>query len=317
MLYTNENMLYIAHKTIRENLPSFQAALEKGQTLPISSLSNTYAVDLVYEGVKFSVEVSHSGPNTYFLTMIGTHRELEAYQLPDDGLVIQVNGSSYMTYMTEKVDCYRAVIDTQTCVFEKEEYPSVLGSPSSGKLLKYLVEDGNHVLVGQPYAEIEVMKMIMALTDEETGMIYVCKRPGAVPEAGAKLARLELDDATRVNKALPYKLGFPENQDDVRQKSDKLNHQLLSAEHELENILDDFAIPEPYFSQDIENSLGVFMESFRNPELPLMELRDIISKISSRIPIQVEHSIRHLTEMYAKSMTSILARCPSNCISYW
>lgn len=45
----------------------------------------------------------------------------------------------------------------KTCVFEKERDPTVLCSPSAGKLLQYIVEDGEHVMAGCPYAEIEVI----------------------------------------------------------------------------------------------------------------------------------------------------------------
>lgn len=41
-------------------------------------------------------------------------------------------------------------------MFEKENDPSVMRSPSAGKLIQYIVEDGGHVFAGQCYAEIEV-----------------------------------------------------------------------------------------------------------------------------------------------------------------
>lgn len=41
-------------------------------------------------------------------------------------------------------------------MFEKENDPSLLRSPSAGKLIQYTVEDGGHVFTGQCYAEIEV-----------------------------------------------------------------------------------------------------------------------------------------------------------------
>lgn len=44
----------------------------------------------------------------------------------------------------------------KTCVFEKEKDPTVLRSPSAGKLLQYVVEDGSHIFAGETYAEIEV-----------------------------------------------------------------------------------------------------------------------------------------------------------------
>lgn len=51
---------------------------------------------------------------------------------------------------------YRIIIGNKTCVFEKENDPSLLRSPSAGKLIQYNVEDGGHVFAGQCYAEIEV-----------------------------------------------------------------------------------------------------------------------------------------------------------------
>lgn len=42
------------------------------------------------------------------------------------------------------------------CVFEKENDPTVLRSPSAGKLVQYMVEDGGHVEAGDSYAEMEV-----------------------------------------------------------------------------------------------------------------------------------------------------------------
>lgn len=73
------------------------------------------------------------------------------------GILLSVDGSSFTTYMREEVDRYRIVIGNQTCVFEKENDPTLLHSPSAGKLLNYLTEDGGHVNAGQAFAEIEVI----------------------------------------------------------------------------------------------------------------------------------------------------------------
>ena len=41
---------------------------------------------------------------------------------------------------------------------------------SPGKLIRFLQEDGDHVDAGNPYAEIEVMKMITNLYTTQSGM---------------------------------------------------------------------------------------------------------------------------------------------------
>lgn len=62
---------------------------------------------------------------------------------------------------------YRITIGNKTCVFEKENDPSLLRSPSAGKLIQYTVEDGGHVFAGQCFAEIEVQCLFRALTNQE------------------------------------------------------------------------------------------------------------------------------------------------------
>ena len=52
-------------------------------------------------------------------------------------------------------------IDLKFCKFSR--------SPSAGKLINYVVEDGGHVFGGDVYAEIEVMKMVMELRVSESG----------------------------------------------------------------------------------------------------------------------------------------------------
>lgn len=88
------------------------------------------------------------------------------HRLSDGGILLSVDGASFTTYMKEEVDRYRIVIGNQTCVFEKENDPTLLRSPSAGKLIGFLVEDGGHVDKGQAYAEIEVRGLIFK---------YVCE----------------------------------------------------------------------------------------------------------------------------------------------
>lgn len=60
-------------------------------------------------------------------------------------------------------------IGNRTIVFEMENDPTMLRATSPGKLVSYIVEDGGFVKAGDPYVEIEVMKMIMALPAPESG----------------------------------------------------------------------------------------------------------------------------------------------------
>lgn len=103
-----------------------------------------------------SLQVTRQSPNSYVVIMNGSCVEVDVHRLSDGGLLLSYDGSSYTTYMKEEVDRYRITIGNKTCVFEKENDPSVMRSPSAGKLIQYIVEDGGHVFAGQCYAEIEV-----------------------------------------------------------------------------------------------------------------------------------------------------------------
>ncbi|GFR07112.1 acetyl-CoA carboxylase [Trichonephila clavata] len=306
--------LHVADRKILDNFLNFQTSLEKGQILPANILNNTVDVDLIYDGIKYKVQVTKSGPNRYFLSLNKSYKEIEAHRLSDGGLLISVDGASYTTYVKEEIDHYRVVIGNQTCMFEKENDPTILRSPSTGKLIQYLIEDGAHVYPSQAYAEIEVMKMVMTLTINESGCIHFVKRPGAVLEAGTVLARLELDDPSQMKQAQLFTGVFP-NDNFSSWHGDKLNQVFQNARQELEYILAGYALPDPYFGSKMTQAVDTFMRTLRDPSLPLLELQDIISSISGRIPPNVEKHIKKLMAMYSSNITSVLAQFPSQQIA--
>ncbi|KAK0166882.1 hypothetical protein PV327_004353 [Microctonus hyperodae] len=305
--------LHIADRTITASFSGFQSALEKGQIQASNDLNNVVDVELINDGWKYKIQAAKSGPNSYFVVMNGSYKEVEIHRLSDGGMLLSLDGASFTTYMREEVDRYRIVIGNQTCIFEKDNDPSLLRSPSAGKLVNFLVEDGGHVDMGQAYAEIEVMKMVMTVTANEAGSVFYVKRPGAVLEAGTLIAHLELDDPSLVTKAHEYTGQFlapvapaiPE----------KLN--LLHAKYRqsLENTLAGYCLPDPYHLPRLRELIEKFMSSLRDPSLPLLELQEVISTISGRIPVSVEKKIRKLMTLYERNITSVLAQFPSQQIA--
>lgn len=231
------------------------------------------------------------------------------------GILLSVDGASFTTYMKEEVDRYRIVIGNQTCIFDKENDPTLLRSPSAGKLINFLVEDGGHVYRGQAYAEIEVMKMVMTVTATEAGSVFYVKRPGAVLDAGSIIATLELDDPSLVTKAQLYTGPFPELEVSAPIHSQKLNHIHNVYKMVLENTLAGYCLSDPYNTPRLREVIEKFMNSLRDPSLPLLELQEVIASISGRIPIGVEKKIRKLMSLYERNITSVLAQFPSQQIA--
>lgn len=54
---------------------------------------------------------------------------------------------------------------------------------------------------------LQVMKMVMTLTAAESGCIHYVKRAGAVLEPGCVIAKLQLDDPSRVQQVNGFQAG--------------------------------------------------------------------------------------------------------------
>ncbi|NXD65210.1 ACACB carboxylase, partial [Eolophus roseicapillus] len=306
--------LNVADAAFRTSMTDFLHTLERGQVLPAASLLNMVDVELIYEGVKYVLQVARQSLTTYVIIMNSTYIEIDVHRLNDGGLLLSYDGNSYTTYMKEEIDRYRLTIGNKTCDFEKEKDPTVLRSPSAGKLLQYTVDDGGHVDEGNVFAEIEVMKIIMTLTVEESGRVRYVKRPGALLEVGCVIARLELDDPTKVKPAQPFTGGLPPQQT-LPITGEKQHHVLRNVLENLTNVMNGYCLPEPFFSAKVKEWVAQLMKTLRDPSLPLLELQEIMTSISGRIPLSVEKSIRKVMAQYASNITSVLCRFPSQQIA--
>ncbi|XP_076067982.1 acetyl-CoA carboxylase isoform X2 [Oratosquilla oratoria] len=303
--------VHIADGAIQDAFNQFQTSLEKGQVLPLKSLNSVVEVDLIADGVKYHVQVTKSGATQYFLVMNDSSKAIDVFRMVDGGLLLSVDGASHVTYMKDEADRYRIIIGHQTCVMDKESDPTILRSAAPGKLLNFLVEDGGHVFVGQPFAEIESMKMVMTLTVTEPGCVYHVKRPGAVLSAGDIIARLDLDDPSRVTKAQPFEGSFPPSRMVLPKEDEKLNNLYHSCRASLDSILNGYCLPNGYFLPMVKDTVSKLMRVLRDPNLPLLELQEVIASISGRIPLAVEKKIRKYMNIYASNVTSMLAQFPS------
>ncbi|XP_032433861.1 acetyl-CoA carboxylase isoform X2 [Xiphophorus hellerii] len=306
--------LHVADFSFRKSMSDFLHSLERGQVLAADSLLNSVNVDLIYEGVKYCLKVARQSQTTYVIIMNGSDIEIDVHRLNDGGLLLCYNGNSHTTYMKEEVDSYRVTVGNKTCVFEKERDPTVLRSPSAGKLLQYTVEDGDHISAGETYAEIEVMKMVMTLTVLQSGCIHFVKRPGAVLEPGCVTARMELDDPSSIHKVELNTATLPPQQP-LPMVGEKLHQVFHNVLENLVRVMDGYCLEEPYFSTKLKEWVATLMKTLRDPSLPLLELQEIMTSVASRIPPTVEKDIRKIMAQYASNITSVLCQFPSQKIA--
>ncbi|XP_038560546.1 acetyl-CoA carboxylase isoform X4 [Micropterus salmoides] len=306
--------LHVADTSFQKSMSDYLHSLERGQVLPAASLLNSVSVDLIYEGVKFFLRVARQSPTTYVIMMNDSNIEIDVHRLSDGGLLLSYDGSSHTTYMKEEVDSYRITVGNKTCVFEKEKDPTVLRSPSAGKLLQYVVEDGCHICAGDTYAEIEVMKMVMTLTVQQSGFIHFVKRPGAVLEPGCVMAHIDLDDPSSIHWVELNTAKLPPQQP-LPVVGEKLHQVFHSVLENLGKVMDGYCLEEPYFSSKLKQWVNTLMKTLRDPSLPLLELQEIMTSVAGRIPPGVEKDIRKVMAQYASNITSVLCQFPSQRIA--
>lgn len=299
-----------AHVASEACIAEYRTSLEKGQVPAKDVLKTVFPVDFIYEGVRYKFTATRSSLDSYHLFINGSKCAVGVRALADGGLLILLSGRSHNVYWKEEVGATRISVDSKTCLLEQENDPTQLRTPSPGKLIKFSVENGEHVKAGQTFAEVEVMKMYMPLITQEEGVVQLIKQPGATLEAGDILGILALDDPSRVKHAQPFSgqlpsLGPPQVVGNKPPQRFSLLHSIL------QNILQGFD------NQVImASTLNQLVEVLRDPELPYGEWNAQFSALHARMPNKldsqftqiVERSRSRKAEFPAKHLSKTLSR---------
>ncbi|KAM6496983.1 acetyl CoA carboxylase [Amanita muscaria] len=260
--------------------------LDKGQVPSRDVLKTVFGIEFIYENVKYSFTAARSSANIWTLYLNGGRTMVAARPLADGGLLVLLDGRSHSVYWREEVGALRVMIDAKTCLIEQENDPTQLRSPSPGKLVRYLVDSGDHVNAGDQYAEIEVMKMYMPLVASEDGIVQLIKQPGISLEPGDIIGILTLDDPARVKHAKPFEgllppMGSPGI---VGSKPHQTLNRCLSIMSDILDGFDNQAV--------MASTLKELVTVLRDPTLPFSEISTILSSLSGRMPAKLEEGVR-------------------------
>jgi acetyl-CoA carboxylase/biotin carboxylase 1 len=279
-----------AHIASEACMGEYRAGLEKGQVPSKDILKTVFPVDFIYEGYRYKFTVTRSSADSYHLFVNGSKCTVGVRALSDGGLLILLDGRSHNVYWKEEVGATRMSVDNRTCLLEQENDPTQLRTPSPGKLVKYSVENGEHVTAGQTFAEVEVMKMYMPLVAQEDGIVQLIKQPGATLEAGDILGILALDDPSRVKQAQPFLGQLPEYGTPVV-VGNKPSQRFALAYNILRNILLGFD-NQVIMAQTVKE----LIEVLRDPELPYSEFTAQFSALHARIPQKLDAQFSQILE---------------------
>ncbi|KAJ5140445.1 Acetyl-CoA carboxylase [Penicillium atrosanguineum] len=279
-----------AHLASEAGIEEYRKGLEKGQVPSKDVLKTVFPVDFIYEGARYKFTATRASLDSYHLFINGSKCSVGVRALADGGLLVLLSGRSHNVYWKEEPAATRLSVDGKTCLLEQENDPTQLRSPSPGKLVKFTVQNGEHIRAGQAYAEVEVMKMYMPLIAQEDGMVQLIKQPGATLEAGDILGILALDDPSRVKHAHPFTGQLPDLGPPVvvGMKPPQRFWLLYTI---LENILRGFD------NQVIMgDTLKELVEVLRNPELPYGEWNAQSSALHSRMPQKLDAQLEGVVE---------------------
>ena len=195
----------VAFNSCCEGERKFLYFFEKGQLPSAKLLSMSYDFELILSGVKYKLWSARNVPHTCSIGIVGDTSKFVSTSvrtLSDGGYLIDLGGGSNVAYLTSKGDAttgMRPIVAGATVAFSADYDPSSLRTYVAGKLVKRLVPNGSCVKKGEPYAEIEVMKMFMPLKVEEAGVVSWRANEGASISPGDLIATLELDNPENVS----------------------------------------------------------------------------------------------------------------------
>lgn len=271
-----------AHVASEGCITEYRKGLEKGQVPSKDVLKTVFPVDFIYDGQRYKFTATRSSKGSYHLFINGTKATVGVRPLADGGLLMLLSGRSHSLYWKDSPGETRVSIDGKTALLEQENDPTQLRTPSPGKLVKFSVENGEHVSAGQAFAEVEVMKMYMPLIATEDGIVQFIKQPGATLEAGDILGILNLDDPSRIKTAQPFvgklpDFGPPQFTGNKPPQRFALGYDVLSS------------ILEGYDNQIImAQTLKDLISVLRDPELPYGEWAAQSSALHSRTPQKLD-----------------------------
>lgn len=302
----------MAYDQCQTNERQFAELLNKGQLPPRNLLQMSHAVELILNGVKYKLVCVRKGQHSFRIeldkecgsTTTNDFVLTNVRTLSDGGYLIEIGGASHVAYLTNKGDAatgMRLNVARSNIVFSPDYDPTSLRTDVAGKLVKKLVPDGSHVKKGEPYAEIEVMKMFMPLRVEESGIVQWNCNEGAAIAPGDILATLTLDSPENVALVSIHQeplqvAGWGASN---RPANAKRPHLVFRAAMEaLEGAMSGFFLDKG----EVDAAMEDLALAVKDPALPMLETSEQLSVLSGRIPNRLFDRINRILEDFRESI---------------
>jgi len=308
--------LIVAFDSCTFDEKQFRDSLAKGQLPSQSLLFMERDVELILDGIKYKLCCRRNNPNRFSVSVSGCPRKVvvaSIRRLSDGGYLTDIGGKSRVAYLTSRGDAasgMRITIGGISVSFSPDYDPSSLRTDVAGKLVKKLVEDGSHLKKGEPYCEIEVMKMFMPLRVTEAGTIYWKNNEGATLSPGDLIATLVLDSPENIATTTVFEgnLDVEGWCSDLRSTSSKRPHlKLRSAFECLNNGMSGYIVSEETLNMAFED----LKMAVTDPLLPVYEIEEPLSVLSGRLEARLYESLCHEVSLFKDSCESHTKHFPA------
>ena len=198
-----------AFQHVQDETEAIKESFRKGQvsTSQIPGI-NAFDIEVAYKDTKYNFQVERTSAEVYHLTLNGESLDAQVTVTAEGVLLATFGGEKHRIFGMDEPLGLRLTLDGVTILMPTIFDPSELRTDVTGKVVRYLQDNGGDVEVGQPYVEVEAMKMIMPLKATESGKVAHTLSPGTVINAGDLLASLTLKDPSKVKKILPFSGDF-------------------------------------------------------------------------------------------------------------
>eukprot|EP00934_Nitzschia_sp_Nitz4_P007784 Nitzschia sp. Nitz4//scaffold73_size107353//70390//77204//NITZ4_004327-RA/size107353-processed-gene-0.30-mRNA-1//-1//CDS//3329557497//7774//frame0 len=193
--------IFRAFQHVKEQTSAICESLGKGQvsTAAIPAITS-FHTEVSYKDTKYPFQIQRLADDVFRLTVGDSVIDAQVTETAEGALLATFGGETHRIYGMDEPLGLRLVLDGVTTLMPTIFDPSELRTDVTGKVVRYLHDSGADVKAGEPFVEVEAMKMIMPIKATESGKIHHTLSPGSVIAAGDLLATLELKDPSKVKK---------------------------------------------------------------------------------------------------------------------
>jgi len=197
--------VFKAFEHVKAGTDELKESFTKGQVATGSIPSiNKFPIEIAYLDTKYNFEVTRLGGDIYRFSLNGNDIDVRVILTAEGALLANFGGETHRILGQEEALGLRLVLDGATILMPTIFDPSELRTDVTGKVVRYLQDNGANVEAGKPYVEVEAMKMIIPIKASESGTITHALSPGSVIAAGDLLASLSLKDPSKVKKIATF-----------------------------------------------------------------------------------------------------------------